>query len=324
MDSSGATHSRRPLSMEREKVGSGSAILYCGAFLLSAVGKLYTLYAMKYYNNNIYPLPATTLVAWAEVLKLITMVTIMLLQGNLFQTRFSVYFALPAVLYGSTNNINVYALHYTSPPVWAVLIQMRLIFAALTYRWIFKRSITKIQWLALVLLIGGIVVTKSTGDTLKGNYIHPAAIALAAIKSLLCVAAAILTEFLFKNDHRSFIEQQMQLYFFGAVVTSCFSAVELRTSSTSWPLFHASTHGTAVVFLLVLYLLFSVITGCVVAIVIKKLDNIVKLYVGVLSILITTFISSVFFSGVFKISAQFVVGFLLVCEAIFLYEKPSL
>ena len=64
---------------------------------------------------------------------------------------------------------------------------------SLAYRVLFKRHVTSLQWLALVLLCLAIIVTKLSGDG-EGIYVAPMAFLLAGSVSLLSVIAAVFME----------------------------------------------------------------------------------------------------------------------------------
>ncbi|XP_013409202.1 CMP-sialic acid transporter 2 [Lingula anatina] len=310
------------VTMDREDHHVALSVIYCFSFLVMEVGKQCSSYAMKYYNDDVYPVPQTFLVAAVELIKLVVMVTVLLFQGKLLQIRISLWFALPSIVYGITNNIHFYALHLTSPPVWAILMQMRVVFIAVTYRTLFKRQIERIQWFALCVLITGIAITKIGGGLEKGNFIHPMAWLLAAFTSFLCMVAAVLTEYLFKNDRRSFADQQLQLYLFGTIVTLMLCLTESNTKVKDLLQFKGISDTMVLVFVISCVTL-SVTSGLAVALIMKKMDNIVKIYCGALATLLTAVVSSIFFSARFQLDWTYAAGFVLVFTAIFLYEKKN-
>ena len=57
----------------------------------------------------------------------------------------SAWYAIPSLIYAFNNNIYYFALHYATPPVWNIIIQLRIIFTAFTYKFIFKRAMTSVQ-----------------------------------------------------------------------------------------------------------------------------------------------------------------------------------
>ena len=62
-----------------------------------------------------------------------------------FQMTISAWYAIPSLIYAFNNNIYYFALHYATPPVWNIIIQLRIIFTAFTYTFIFKRAMTSVQ-----------------------------------------------------------------------------------------------------------------------------------------------------------------------------------
>ena len=62
-----------------------------------------------------------------------------------FQMTISAWYAIPSLIYAFNNNIYYFALHYATPPVWNIIIQLRIIFTAFTYKFIFRRAMTSVQ-----------------------------------------------------------------------------------------------------------------------------------------------------------------------------------
>lgn len=160
-------------SLERESLGCCSVVFYSSIFLLLDVWKQVASYGMKYFNNNIYPVPQTKIVAVTEMFKFLCFVCLVMWTSGfsgLRNMRISPWYAIPSLIYAINNNIYYYALHFATPPVWNVLIQLRIVFTALTYRVMFKRNITDTQWAGLGLLITAVVLTNFTGgQTLLGQ-----------------------------------------------------------------------------------------------------------------------------------------------------------
>ena len=154
------------------------------------------VYSLKYYNHNEYPLPQTQLVAINELLKFVVFLFIVVRNGKIWNIRCSLWYAVPSIIYAINNNIFYFALNYVTPPVWSILIQVRIIFTALTYRCFFYKRLLCIQWLALCVLIIAIVMTNllSVDDSGVGEGNLWMASGLAIVGSATSVVGTITME----------------------------------------------------------------------------------------------------------------------------------
>lgn len=141
------------VTIERENKGCKSLVLLSSVYIVIDVLRQTSAYGMKYFNNDTYPLPQTQLIMLTEVLKMALMLVVMCATKQLRNVRISLLYLIPSVTYAINNNIGYYALHYTTPPVWNVLTQMRTVFMALIYRVYFKRVFTYSQYAGLLLLV---------------------------------------------------------------------------------------------------------------------------------------------------------------------------
>ena len=121
----------------------------------------------------------------------------------MLDVRVSFVYAIPSVMYAFNNNVYFYALHYVTPPVWNMLGQIRIIITALTYWAVFRRVVTGLQWLALVMIVGMIVCTNrfsSSGGVGEGDNTGRmqsnvmVALGLAAVGSVASVIGTITIE----------------------------------------------------------------------------------------------------------------------------------
>ena len=157
-------------TLNREVHSNAKMAGYCSIMLLAEVCKQITSYGMKYYNGGKYPLLQTAIVAVAELVKFfIFLLLTALSESGLHQVKISLWYAVPSVIYVVNNNVYYLALHYTTPPVWNILIQLRVILTALTYKLFFKRTVTSIQWIALTLLISAIGLSNWIEIGTSGN-----------------------------------------------------------------------------------------------------------------------------------------------------------
>ena len=151
-------------TLEREKQGCYSVLSYTTMFVFVDIWRQLTAYGMKYYNQDVYPIAQTQVVVVGELIKLFVFLWRLLQAGKLTSIKMSPLYFMPSFIYAINSNIFFYAMHYTTPPIWNVLTQLRVIFTAIMYRLVFKRKISWVQWAALVMLTAAIVLP-DFGDT---------------------------------------------------------------------------------------------------------------------------------------------------------------
>ncbi|XP_014678962.1 PREDICTED: CMP-sialic acid transporter 1-like [Priapulus caudatus] len=233
-------------------------------------------YSISYYNGGVYPMPQTAIVCATEAIKLLLMVVMATTNGVWREISPSAYFAVPSVVYAITNNLYFFALHYTTPPVWSVLIQSRVIITALVYRFWFKREVTNVQWVALVMLLVAIAMSQVSGKSSSPESMNLllVAMALSLIQACLSVIASVYTEYLFKTDKRSFVEQQLQMYFFSTLIGLGFFFMQQYSATSNTTDMKDVQYPFGIKICLVVALLLASLGGITVATIVKKLDNI--------------------------------------------------
>lgn len=333
------------VSLERRSTSGAALAAYALLLVALDAGKQLSGYALKYCNGGAYPLAPTLIVGCAEIVKVASTAGYLACRRSLSDVSFSLKFALPAALYACTNNVHLFAFHYTTPAVWNILTQSRIIITALAYRTLFKMHLGAVQWLALVLLTfaicfaqpmggdggGGSNASRSGGGGGSESYaIQPHAIMLALASSVLSVAAATFMEYTFKNDRRPFVDQQLQLSLYAALASLAFYAVEAKSggggASDAFRLWRggaADATGLVLPSLLAACVALGAASGVVTGLVIAKLDNVVKIYSQALCGVVNAIVCTVAFPDNFRPDWRYSASLALVVASIFLYEKGS-
>lgn len=152
--------------LHRESRDCGSLLFYSCIFILLDVLNQVSLYGMKYFNRNVYPLPQTCIVFFMELLKFFCYLLFLVVSRGtqaLREVSPTLGCAIPSFCYAINNNIYLYALRFTTPPVWNLLAQSRLILTALTYTLVFKRPMAVVQWAGISLLLLGVMLMNYSG-----------------------------------------------------------------------------------------------------------------------------------------------------------------
>ena len=192
---------RGPVRLERETSSWKTLLALCLASVALELCRQVCSYAMKYYNDDKFPIPSTFLVFSTEFLKLTVFATKMFVSRTLCASNSTISFAylIPSTLYALNNNIYFVALYFTTPPVWNILMQSRVITTALVYRFYFKKEFTRTKWLALLVLTSAIVILQFTGsDSMftggQMSWDLIVALGLAAVASLFSAVGPVYTE----------------------------------------------------------------------------------------------------------------------------------
>ncbi|XP_077546804.1 uncharacterized protein LOC144159285 [Haemaphysalis longicornis] len=308
----------RTSSLEREVTSLRFVVALSVATAVTEVCKMVGSYSLQHWNKGRYPVQQTLLVALVEALKCLLVTAMHVATSGSLRMRPSPKFLLPSLIYTLTNNIFFFALHYVTPAVWIVLVQCKIIITLCVYRYLFKRTVTLAQWVGGALII--VAVLTSQGEKLaNGNASSagPTALLLALMCGSLSTVAAVYTEYFFKNDGRSLWEQQSQIYF-GSALISAAAALLVKE-----PLVQRDQLVGHVVTFLVATVVSSGVHGLCVALVVARLDNIVKYHLSATSSLLNSVASAVLFPDAFSVTPAFAASLATLLVAIFLYERRS-
>jgi UDP-sugar transporter A1/2/3 len=319
------------------EIFNGGALGLCGTFLVLEVARQILTYGIKYNNNGVYPLDSSLLIVICEIVKLALCGAILVAQQGFRLEHFSAKFCVPAVFYVLQNNIYMTALNYTTPPTFTLLIQTRIIMTALVYKFILKRPVSQMKWLSLIGLTVGVVISQMSPD-MSELKVSTIAVTLATTCSVFSVANSVYVEQLLKNHPSPFVEQQVQLYFWSIIASSLFWLGSLDTSSAR---LIATDSGPVASFLTTLYHSVTVfgtfdrttttlvcatiavtsIGGLVVAAIMKRLDNLAKIFTAALAIMVTGLCTEALFPDKFTFTWFFMLGNVLVLISTVVYSR---
>lgn len=108
---------------------------------------------------------------------------------------------VPALLYCLYNNLAFVNLSIFDPTTYFILLQLRVILTGIIYQCLFKKDLSKIQWLSLVLLTIGCMVKELKTETnvqLQSNS-YLTSISLILVQVLCSCLAGVYNEYLLKR-----------------------------------------------------------------------------------------------------------------------------
>ncbi|KAL1470792.1 hypothetical protein MTO96_024051 [Rhipicephalus appendiculatus] len=310
------TVSPRSSLERREQTSLPVVLVLFAASTFTDVSKMVCSYSLRYHNHGSYPMNQSLMVALTEVLKCVLVTVVHVVTSGSLRMRPSSKFLVPSLIYMLTNNIFFIALHYVTPAGWLVLVQCRIFLTLFAYKYPFGRHVTRAQWTAGVLIAAA--AAGSQADTLvsqESSSTVVTAMALALLSGALSTTVSIHTEYYFKNDNRSIWEQQCQIYFGTAIISGI---VPLFSAE---PLIYADQLTGSVPFFLVATIMLSAAYGLCAALVVTRLDNVVKYHLSATSSLLNMFASAALFPDQFRITPAYVVSLFVLVVAIYLYEK---
>lgn len=279
---------------------------------------------------------ATSAVVMAEVLKVLTCLLIILLQKR-FNVKETVYFlvdalvfqykdtlklAVPSLIYTLQNNLQYIAISNLPAATFQVTYQLKILTTALFSVLMLRKSLSKVQWVSLLLLFGGVAIVQvqqegnkeaSVKDTSSQNY--TVGLVAVVISCLSSGFAGVYFEKILKGSSASVWVRNVQLGIFGTALGllgmwwNDGAAIAERGFLFGY---------TSMVWCVIFNQAFG---GLLVAVVVKYADNILKGFATSFSIIVST-VMSIYLFG-FHVDLLFTVGAGLVIGAVYMYSLPK-
>lgn len=274
-----------------------------------------------------YPYNSSTVPLLAEFTKLVMSSVLLYRQytkdpkGTLMTTdwRSIMLFPIPSVIYVFHNNVQFFTMSYVDAATYQILGNLKIVSTGILFRVALKRSLTRTQWIALLLLTMGATTSQISGCGQSVLAAPMMGYVLGLISACLSATAGVYTEFLLKKNNDNLYWQNVQLYGFGVI----FNALNLTYEDARSGYANGSwmTSGLAgynwVVWLIVINFSFS---GLFVSWLQKYADTIVKVYSTSSAMLLTALLAVGFFG--LEPTLQLFVGIIVACCSLVLYFLP--
>ncbi|XP_038867137.1 UDP-galactose translocator isoform X2 [Salvelinus namaycush] len=278
----------------------------------------------------------TSAVVMAEVLKVLTCLLIILFQrkGNLkefivlhynsivIQYKDTLKLAVPALIYTLQNNLQYVAISNLPAATFQVTYQLKILTTALFSVLMLRKSLSRIQWLSLLLLFAGVAIVqleqegKRKETTVTGPSQNYAKGLVAVIVSCLSSGfAGVYFEKILKGSSASVWMRNIQLGIFGTLLglLGMWWNDGLAIAEKGF-LFGYTPMVWGVIFN-------QAFGGLLVAVVVKYADNILKGFATSFSIIVSTVVSVYLFG--FHVDLLFTLGAGLVIGAVYMYSLPK-
>ncbi|KAM8830747.1 UDP-galactose translocator isoform 1-T1 [Synchiropus picturatus] len=278
---------------------------------------------------------ATSAVVMAELLKVLTCLLIILLQKKfnvkemvrllldaiVFQYKDTLKLAVPSLIYTLQNNLQYVAISNLPAATFQVTYQLKILTTALFSVLMLKKSLSKVQWISLLLLFAGVAIVQvqqegnkesSVSSSFKQNYM--VGLFAVVISCLSSGFAGVYFEKILKGSSASVWVRNVQLGIFGMAL----GMLALWWNDGDAIAERGFLFGyTNMVWCVIFNQAFG---GLLVAVVVKYADNILKGFATSFSIIVSTVLSIYLFG--FHIDLLFTAGAGLVIGAVYMYSLP--
>nr|XP_057940190.1 UDP-galactose translocator isoform X3 [Doryrhamphus excisus] len=275
---------------------------------------------------------ATSAVVMAEVFKVLACLLIMLLERRFnvkvtaavlvdaifFQYKDTLKLAGLSLIYTLQNNLQYVAISNLPAATFQVTYQLKILTTALFSVLMLKKSLSRIQWLSLLLLFVGVAIVQvqqGGNEAEHANQNYVSGLGAVVISCMSSGFAGVYFEKILKRSSASVWVRNIQLGIFGialgmlALWWNDGAALSQRGFLSGY---------TTMVWCVIFNQAFG---GLLVAVVVKYADNILKGFATSFSIIISTVMSVYLFA--FHVDILFAVGAGLVISAVCLYSLPK-
>uniref|UniRef100_A0A3B4WQ90 Solute carrier family 35 member 2 n=1 Tax=Seriola lalandi dorsalis TaxID=1841481 RepID=A0A3B4WQ90_SERLL len=273
----------------------------------------------------------TSAVVMAEVLKVLTCLLIILLQKRfnvketalflvdsiVFQYKDTLKLAVPSLIYTLQNNLQYIAISNLPAATFQVTYQLKILTTALFSVMMLRKSLSRVQWVSLLLLFAGVAVVQvySASVTGSSNQNYMVGLVAVVISCLSSGFAGVYFEKILKGSSASVWVRNVQLGIFGTAL----GMLGLWWNDGAAIAQRGFLFGyTDMVWCVIFNQAFG---GLLVAVVVKYADNILKGFATSFSIIVST-VMSIYLFG-FHVDLLFTAGAGLVIGAVYMYSLPK-
>ncbi|XP_051865732.1 UDP-galactose translocator isoform X2 [Pristis pectinata] len=277
---------------------------------------------------------ATSAVVAVEIIKLLTCLVLLLAQrrGNVKELVLHLYeglitqyvdtlkMAVPSLIYTLQNNLQYVAISNLPAATFQVLYQFKILTTAVFSVLMLRKSLSRLQWVSLVILFLGIAIVQVTQEGSTGRDHVPGQSYLLGLLAVVvsCISsgfAGVYFERILKGSSASIWLRNVQLGLFGTLLGLGALWSKDGPAVAEKGFFFAYTP-------MVWCVIFNqALGGLLVALVVKYADNILKGFAASVSIIIST-VASVHLFG-FHTDLYFTLGAGLVIIAVYMYSLPK-
>lgn len=227
-----------------------------------------------------------------------------------------VLYIVPAFLYCLYNNLQFINLSNYDPTTYYILLQFRVVVTGLVYECLFKRKLSRIQWLSLFVLTAGCIVKElghkshiSTDDASSNSRSGSpffgiklnTALVLMVIQTLCSCIAAVYNEYLLKGryqpqkDDSAATPLMIQNIFMYGNSVIC-NVLFLAAKGEFLQAMQLDSIKSILQLKVAVVMLNSAVNGIVTSLFLKELNAILKTFANALEIVLTAFVTFILFN----------------------------
>lgn len=279
-------------------------------------------------QDNKYNYSTIAVVLFTECIKLILSIGIYskdkelrkLLPEIISNYKVLLLYFVPAFLYCLYNNLAFVNLASYDPTTYYLLLQLRVVFTAIIYQILFKRKLSKFQWISLILLtfgcivkqMGGFTTNTSSSSFIKFNLL------LILLQVFCSCFAGVYNEYLLKDvGSKVHIMIQNVFMYMDSIVCNLFVLLITGEFSRLTELADA-----AVIFAnptIIAVMMNNALCGIVTSFFLKSLNSILKSFASALELIFTAILCFLIFG--IPIDAYTVIAIAIVSYATYLYSQ---
>uniref|UniRef100_A0A1Y1M4E7 Sugar phosphate transporter domain-containing protein n=1 Tax=Photinus pyralis TaxID=7054 RepID=A0A1Y1M4E7_PHOPY len=310
---------------------------------------IFVLYIALFVNQGIlvtasqkegskYEYDIVTVVLLTEFLKLLTSIILYcrehtfssLVQDSIKSRKVLYLYFVPAFLYCLYNNLAFVNLATFDPTTYYLLLQFRVVATAVLFQVIFKKQLSRKQWLSLILLTTGCMLkgwnftVQDQSDTKDKNVAHTKSTsitldinAILIFVQLMCSClAGVYNEYLLKKpgaDTHIFIQNVFM--YLDSILCNVFLLI-LQGNLSS---FSIESMGKIFHYKVILIMINNTAAGIVTSFFLKNMNSILKTFAAALELIFTAVLSYVLFS--IPIYLNTILAISVVLFSIYLYSQ---
>ncbi|XP_022110318.1 CMP-sialic acid transporter 1-like [Acanthaster planci] len=228
------------------------------------------------------------------------------------------FYLLPSALYSVFNNLAFLNLAYFDPTTYAVLLQFSIVVTGVLYQYMFKRDLTWLQWISLLVLTSGCILThfkesKEVLFKLRDVFI---------LLQVLCSSfASVYNEYLLKS-YSSQVDFWLQSVFMYTDTSLCSVALMIAMGRLSPAMLTTSSMRSMFQPMVILIVTNNVTAGLVTGVFLHKLNSVLKKFAVAIEMIIIAVLSKFLLGTAVEISTA--ISVLLVSLSIILYSLNPL
>ncbi|XP_071796482.1 CMP-sialic acid transporter-like [Asterias amurensis] len=313
-----------------EGVSLGFKIYILLVLTLNATGYILLIRYTRSQSGPLYS--STTTVLLTEISKLLISLLLLIKEHRsvlgmckdvwnnvITNPRDSFKMCVPSIIYAIQNNLAFVALSNLDAATYQVSYQMKVITTAIFMVIMLNKSLSRTQWVAIVLLFLGVAMVQvesaSSNKSTDVHYNYPVGVVCILISCLCSGFAGVYFEKVLKGTDTSLWIRNVQMYLFGIVS----GIVAVFSKDGEVILEQGFLHGYN--YLVWIIVAMASIGGLYTSIVVKYTDNIIKGFSTAVSIILAAVGSFLLFQKTFGV--VFLLGTGLVISAVYLYSLPK-